>query len=68
MKMNDEDGVVEHALMTLAENGIALDILELLVRGNPALGVAPGAMQKALEAACAARQEEQPFEDRWDNA
>lgn len=66
--MNDEDNVVMHVLTTLAEHGITPDILELLVRGNPVLGVAPGAMRNALRVACASRGEEAPFEDRWDNA
>lgn len=38
------------ALVALAEHGISADIGELLARGNPARGVAPGAIFKMIEA------------------
>lgn len=50
--MTITDAMIEAAfLVALAEAKIPPDVGELLVRGNPALGVAPGALRKALEAA-----------------
>lgn len=45
------------ALVVLAEHGIPADVQELLVGGDPARGVPPGALAKVLAAAtrdCAA--------------
>ena len=39
------------ALTALAEHGIPPDIQELLIFGNAARGIAPGALSKALKAA-----------------
>lgn len=36
------------ALVVLAQRGVPPDIQELLVRGNPQIGVAPGALRAAL--------------------
>lgn len=49
----DRDGLVA-ALVTLTRAGIPTDVQELLLRGNPERGVAPGALLKALKAARAA--------------
>lgn len=38
------------ALVVLARHGVAPDIQELLVRGNPDQGVPPGALAAALDA------------------
>lgn len=49
------------ALLVLAACNIAPDLQELLTRGNPARGVAPKALEKALEAygrACALAERE----------
>ena len=43
--------VLAAALVSLAESGIPTDIQGLLVEGNPARGIAPGALRKALVAA-----------------
>jgi hypothetical protein len=42
------DADVAAALVVLARDGIAPDIQELLVRGNPSQGVRPGALARAL--------------------
>lgn len=38
-------------VLALAQAGIPPDIQELLVRGNPSRGIAPGALAKAIAAA-----------------
>lgn len=38
------------AVVALAEHGVPVDIQELLVRGNPAIGVRPGALLAATKA------------------
>lgn len=42
------------AVTALAEVGVPTDVQELLVAGNPDLGIPPAALAKALEAALAA--------------
>lgn len=39
------------ALLALTGHGVPSDVQELLVKGSPALGVRPGALQAALHAA-----------------
>ena len=39
------------ALVALTEAGIPVDVQEILVRGDPARGIAPGAINRALERA-----------------
>lgn len=38
------------ALLALARHGVPPDVQELLVHGNPALGLPPGALAKAVSA------------------
>lgn len=38
------------ALVALAEGGIPADVQELLIHGNPAMGVPPGALKAAIKA------------------
>jgi hypothetical protein len=56
-KLNQE--ALEAAfLISLAQAGITPDVQELLVRGNPSSGVAPGALRNALSASLAERTRE----------
>ena len=50
MSQRDLDAATA-ALTALAEHGIPTDVQELLIRGNPAMSVSPGALSKAVQAA-----------------
>lgn len=58
--MTDKSNLITEALVILSAAGIETDVLELLVWGNPDKGVAPGALQKALEAAAVRGMEQTP--------
>lgn len=54
---NAELEMASAALIALTDHGIPPDVQELLVYGNPELGIAPGALSKAVQAVLlAARQ------------
>jgi hypothetical protein len=44
------------ALVSLARDGLAPDLQELLVRGNPSGGIRPGMLERAIKAAIRAMQ------------
>jgi hypothetical protein len=44
------------ALVSLARDGLAPDLQELLVRGNPSDGIRPGMLERAIKAAIRAMQ------------
>lgn len=48
--MSDEEEDITVALVALVQANIPVDVQELLVRGDPARGIAPGALQAALDA------------------
>ena len=50
------------ALVALAENGVPADIQELLVRGNPALGVKAGAINDVIKAVIKTTQQQRDWE------
>lgn len=56
--MKITDPAVVSAITALAEHGIPSDIQGLLVRGNPSLGIRPGAIIAALTAAASAGDED----------
>lgn len=57
IEMADNMEEVAAALVSLTESGIPPDIQELLVHGNPALGIPSGALYRALVSARAFREQ-----------
>lgn len=49
-----DEGILVRALTALAEHGMPTDVQELLLRGEPMRGIAPGALNKALAEALGA--------------
>lgn len=48
--MNPDTKAATTALLILSQHGIPVDVQELLIYGNPRLGIAPGALSKVVKA------------------